>query len=97
VAWEVRFHDEFDPEFDRLPRPVQIAALIHLKALEQLGPQMGRPCVDTLAGAKHANMKGLRFDADGGVSPSPLTRDAKPLCLLLTTNRASAKPVFIKR
>ena len=31
--------------------------------LEQFGPQLGRPRVDTLNGSRHANMKELRFDA----------------------------------
>jgi hypothetical protein len=37
------------------------------KLLETFGPQLGRPRVDTLKGSSHANMKELRFDADGGV------------------------------
>lgn len=35
--------------------------------LETLGPQFGRPRVDTLNGSKRANMKELRFDAADGV------------------------------
>jgi hypothetical protein len=35
--------------------------------LEQFGPSLGRPRVDTLNGSRHANMKELRFDADNGV------------------------------
>jgi hypothetical protein len=34
---------------------------------EQLGPQLGRPRVDTLNGSAHANMKEIRFDAADGV------------------------------
>ena len=32
-----------------------------------MGPSLGRPQVDTLNGSKHANMKELRFKAEGGV------------------------------
>jgi hypothetical protein len=32
-----------------------------------VGPSLGRPHVDTLNGSKHANMKELRFKAEGGV------------------------------
>jgi hypothetical protein len=34
--------------------------------LEQFGPQLGRPRVDTLKGSRHANMKELRFSAVDG-------------------------------
>ena len=32
------------------------------KLLQQFGPRLGRPFVDTLKGSKHANMKELRFE-----------------------------------
>ncbi len=31
------------------------------------GPRLGRPHADTLGQSRHANMKELRFSADGGV------------------------------
>jgi hypothetical protein len=34
--------------------------------LADYGPLLGRPYADTLNGSKHANMKELRFTADGG-------------------------------
>jgi hypothetical protein len=34
--------------------------------LEELGPQLGRPRVDTLNGSRHATMKELRFSATEG-------------------------------
>jgi hypothetical protein len=36
------------------------------RLLQQFGPQPGRPRADTLNGSRHANMKELRFSADGG-------------------------------
>lgn len=38
-----------------------------LTPLRQFGPALGRPEVDTLKNSRHANMKELRFKADGGV------------------------------
>ncbi|MBI5162903.1 MAG: type II toxin-antitoxin system RelE/ParE family toxin [Magnetospirillum sp.] len=67
MAWTVRFHDEFDPEFEELPPAVQDELLARAKVLRQVGPTLGRPVVDTLSGSKHANMKEMRFDADDGV------------------------------
>lgn len=37
------------------------------RLLNQFGPSLGRPHVDTLKASKHANMKELRFDAENGV------------------------------
>ena len=48
----------------------------HALLLEQFGPQLGRPRVDTLKGSRHANMKELRFDVADGASPSRWTRNA---------------------
>ncbi len=65
--WTITFHDEFAPEFDELPVAVQDEIYARARVLETIGPELGRPQVDTLTGSKHANMKELRFDADNGV------------------------------
>jgi hypothetical protein len=67
VAWLVEFHPEFFPEYEKLPRRVQHELGANLRYLGELAPMLGRPRVDTLKGSRHANMKELRFDADGGV------------------------------
>jgi hypothetical protein len=67
VAWEILFHGEFEPEFNVLPEDVRDELIAHAMLLQQFGPQLGRPRVDTLKGSRHANMKELRFDAAGGV------------------------------
>jgi len=67
VSWAVLFHDAFDSEFVDLSEAVQDELLAQAKLLEQFGPTLGRPRVDTLKGSRHANMKELRFDADDGV------------------------------
>ena len=36
------------------------------RQLQQFGPQLGRPQVDTLKGSRHANMKEARFGAADG-------------------------------
>ena len=36
------------------------------RLLEQFGPQLGRPQVDTLNGSRHANMKEMCFSAADG-------------------------------
>lgn len=61
MHWTVLFHAEFDTEFQRLDTNLQDELLAHAKLLEQFGPNLGRPTVDTLKGSKHSNMKELRF------------------------------------
>jgi hypothetical protein len=65
--WEIIFHDEFLAEFRVLSRPVQEELIAFVQNIRERGPILGRPYVDTLKGSSHANMKELRFDADGGV------------------------------
>jgi hypothetical protein len=67
MKWDVELHDDFNPEFDELPEDVQDELLAHIKVLEEFGPQLGRPRVDTLKGSRHANMKELRFTTHDGV------------------------------
>ncbi|MEY2943672.1 MAG: hypothetical protein RLY97_1686 [Pseudomonadota bacterium] len=63
----VGFHRAFEAEFAELPFDVQDSLVAAANVLKVQGPMLGRPHADTLAGSKHANMKELRFKADGGV------------------------------
>lgn len=67
MSWTVQFHDAFEAEFAALEGAVQDALLTQARLLTYFGPQLGRPQVDTLKGSRHANMKELRFEVDGGV------------------------------
>lgn len=67
VAWDVLFHEQFEPEFDEFPLAVADELLAQARLLAHFGPLLGRPRVDTLNGSSHANMKELRFDAANGV------------------------------
>jgi hypothetical protein len=67
MEWKVEFHEAFEPEFDELEVQVQDDLLAKVLMLEQFGPQLGRPHVDTLQGSRHGNMKELRFTAADGV------------------------------
>jgi hypothetical protein len=61
MPWTVLFHEEFDLEFQELKEGLQDELLAHAKLLQEFGPNLGRPAVDTLKGSAHANMKELRF------------------------------------
>jgi hypothetical protein len=45
---------------------VQTEILALSRLLQQFGPELGRPRVDTLKGSRYANMKELRFGAADG-------------------------------
>ena len=89
MAWEVSFHQDFESEFDALDEAVQDEMLAHARLLEQFGPQVGRPRVDTLKGSRHANMKELRFDADNGVWRVAFAFDPKRRAVLLVAGDKS--------
>ncbi len=65
--WKVAFHDEFLPEFRGFSEQVKRELAARLERLRDQGSSLGRPYVGTLKGSKHANMKELRFETDGGV------------------------------
>jgi hypothetical protein len=67
VSWSVEFHPRFEAEVLKLPRGVRVELIASLALLRELGPSLGRPHVDTLKDSDFANMKELRFRADGGV------------------------------
>src|SRR6202167_434160 len=65
-GWIVEIGEEFSPEFGALREEVQTEILALARLLQEFGPQLGRPRVDTLNGSRHANMKELRFSAADG-------------------------------
>jgi len=89
VRWTVLFHDVFEDEFNDLSEAVQDELLVQAKLLEIFGPTLGRLRVDTLKGSRHANMKELRFDADGGVWRVAFAFDPKRRGVLLVAGDKS--------
>ena len=67
MRWLVELGDEFAPEFNDLHPDVRNEILAHSRLLQQFGPLLGRPRVNTLDESRHRNMKELRFDAADGV------------------------------
>ena len=65
MSWVVYEHPEFVEEREALPEPVQDRLTAVILAIEEHGPDLGRPLVDTLAGSSHGNMKEVRFRQDG--------------------------------
>jgi hypothetical protein len=91
MPWAVTFHDELAAEFAALPEAVQDELLAHAKLLAEFGPALGRPRVDTLKGGKLANLKELRFAADGGVWRVAFAFDASRVAVLLAAGDKRGK------
>jgi hypothetical protein len=89
MPWTVEFADEFEGEFDELEEAVQDELRAQAKLLEQFGPSLGRPRVDTLKGARHSNLKELRFDAANGVWRVAFAFDPRRHAILLVAGDKS--------
>lgn len=90
---------QFHPELESLSAVVRVELLAHAGLLAQFGPTLGRPAVDTLKGSAVANLKKLRFNAEGGVWRVAFAFDAKRIAVCLqpatsavSRRRASTKP-----
>lgn len=75
--------DEFEPEFNNLHIEVRNEILAHARLIQQFGPLLGRPRVDTLDDSHHKNMKELRFDAADGVWRVAFAFDPRRRAILL--------------
>jgi hypothetical protein len=89
MKWEVEFDQRFEAEFDVLTQAVQNELLAQARLIEQFGPTLGRPTVDTLNGSAHANMKELRFYVDNGVWRIAFAFDPQRKAILLVGRNKS--------
>lgn len=84
MAWTVDFHPRFASEVGDYPALVCVELLAVVGLLAEFGPGLRRPHCDTLSGSRHANMKELRFVADGGVWRIAFAFDPERRGVLLT-------------
>ena len=89
MIWVVEIGDEFEAEFNVLHEDVRTEILALSRLLQQFGPQVGRPRVDTLNGSRHANMKELRFSAANGEWRVAFAFDTKRKAILLVAGDKS--------
>ena len=59
-GWNVEITDEYFEWFQTLNEPAQDAIRTDIQVLEEMGPSLGRPHVDSIKGSRHPNMKELR-------------------------------------
>lgn len=91
MEWPVVIADEFEPEFNSLPRMVQDEILAQSELLKQFGPNLGRPRADTLYGSGHSNMKELRFVVSGRQWRLAFAFDSRRQATLLVAGEKSGK------
>lgn len=58
--WRIEITDDYFEWFRSLGAGQQEAVRSDIEMLERMGPQLGRPYVDSIKGSKHSNMKELR-------------------------------------
>lgn len=89
MSWVVKFHRDFEPEFDALHKNVRKKLITRASLLETFGSELGRPYVDTLNGSQHSNMKELRFKVADGVWRVAFAFDLKRNAILLVAGDKS--------
>lgn len=89
MVWIVEIADEFEPEFAGLPEDVQTETLALTRLIQYVGPQLGRPRVDTLKDSRHANMKEPRFSAADGEWRVAFAFDTRRKAVLLVAGDKS--------
>ncbi|MGI8749973.1 MAG: type II toxin-antitoxin system RelE/ParE family toxin [Thermoleophilaceae bacterium] len=60
MPWVVEYTDEFEDWWEALTGDEQERVTAAVEVLEDVGPGLGRPLVDTLKGSRHEHMKELR-------------------------------------
>jgi hypothetical protein len=65
MSWEIETSDEFVSWYGSLAEEEVDSVDTSIELLEQAGPLLGRPHVDTLKGSKIVNLKELRVQHEG--------------------------------
>lgn len=60
MSWQVETTTEFDTWLTGLAEGTQDSGPRRDRGLEEVGPTLGRPLVDSVAGSRHSNLKELR-------------------------------------
>jgi hypothetical protein len=60
MVWEVEYTAEFETWWNSLSEDEQEEVAAKVELLEERGPTLSRPHVDTIATSRHSNMKELR-------------------------------------
>lgn len=86
--WEVEGTDEFADWYQRLSDEQAGAIDARIDMLQDVGPDLGRPVVDSIKGSRHHNMKELRCSKDGALRVLFAFDPIRRAVLLLGGNKA---------
>jgi hypothetical protein len=92
MSWNIETTDEFRAWWSVLNEREREVIFAAVTILEERGPSLGRPWVDTLAkDSKHANMKELRVQCKGKPYRILFAFDPRQTGILLIGGRKSGK------
>lgn len=96
MAWDIEFTNEFGEWFRDLDDADKVSVAASVDLLEELGPALGRPHVDTLKGSRVRNMKELRVQHAGKPYRILFAFDPRQTGILLIGGRKGAKDWYRK-
>ena len=92
MAWEVEYTEEFLAWWDELTEPERIAITAAVALLQEKGPALTRPYVDTLSkDSQYPNMKELRLQHAGRPYRIMFAFDPRQSAILLIGGVKSGK------
>lgn len=95
--WKIIQSPEFEAWFIRQEPGLQEDIFAILRVLEQKGPSLGRPYVDTLKGSEVTNLKELRVQSKGRPIRILFVFDIQRMVILLTAgNKRGDKRFYSK-
>jgi hypothetical protein len=94
----VEYHEQYRAELEAETEAVRVAVIAASEALQEFGPQLGRPYVDTLKGSSYPNMKEMRITVLDGEWRSllPSIRGGGRFCSAEAVSRAWVEEGFMK-
>ena len=91
MAWNIEATDEFQRWFASLNAAERVSVARKVDLLEELGPLLGRPDVDTIKGSHFPNMKELRIQHRGKPYRVFFAFDPRQTGILLIGGRKGTK------
>ncbi|MDT8391906.1 MAG: type II toxin-antitoxin system RelE/ParE family toxin [Lentisphaeria bacterium] len=97
TMWNVEFTEEFAEWWHSLSETEQVSVDASVRLLENLGPNLSRPYVDTIKGSKHSNMKELRSQSGGNPLRTLFVFDPRRSAILLVGGDKTGDNRFYER
>jgi hypothetical protein len=95
--WNIEITDEYLRWFSALEERQQDALRADIEMLEQMGPFLGRPYVDSIKGSRHSNMKELRTMRGRRHLRSFFAFDPRRTAILLIGGDKTGEKTFYER